>query len=163
MVLIIPTIQPSSLGGSSYQGISPVQFANNAKTGAEVIDRRVIRSSWNNAYATGNVNNYARKIGPFRAVTNLGDFLGRQYYSCGGSNQVTLDRYKRKNNVGGIPQNCDTTGVPASICNTRFVPDSSDYTRYKRTQAANRTYNDLTFGGDQHNASYVPLMAVRRF
>ena len=37
--------------------------------------------------------------------------------------------------------------------NPRFVYDGSDYARFKKLQAINRNYNDITFGGDQHSAS----------
>jgi len=162
MALNVKNVPPSNLGGGKFQGFSPDQFANNARGGNDAISRKVIRNAWNNPYAVGTVNNVPRAIGPFRAVTNRGDFLSRVNYSCGGPNPVTLDRYKRKNNVGSVPSHCDGTNIPASTCNPKFVPDSSDYIRYKRIRSANLTYNDVKFGGDDHNASYVPLMYVRR-
>lgn len=158
----VPIVAPSSLGKGPFNGFSPQQFANNAKSGGNVIDRKIIRSSWNNAYAVGTVNGKGRAIGPFRAVTNSGDFLSRQNYSCGGPNTVTPDRYKRKNNIGSVPSHCDGTGIPPTTGNPRFVADSSDYIRFKRIRSANLTYNDLKFGGDQSHASFVPLMAARR-
>ena len=126
-----------------------------------MISRRIVRDSWNTAYATGTFNGKKRAIGPFRAVNSLGDFLNRQNYSCGGSNQVNADKPGWKGHIGSIIQNCDTSGVPATIGNNKFVPDSSDYTKYKRYAAMNRNYNDLSNGG-YNNSSYVPLMAVRR-
>jgi hypothetical protein len=42
------------------------------------------------------------------------------------------------------------------------VADSSDYTRFKHQSAFNNTYNDNKMGGDESNASYVPLIRVRR-
>ena len=158
--LTTPYIAPSSLGGGPYKGWSPEQFGNNAK--GNNIDRRIIVSAWNNAYAVGTVNGRKRAIGPFRAVTNSGDFLSRQNYSCGGSNPVTIDRYKRKNNIGSVPQRCDGTAIPPSSCNPRHVPDSSDYIKFRRIRAANQVYNDKKFGGNQSRAEYVPLLAARR-
>ena len=153
----------SNLGGGPYNGWSPKQTINNFKDSEQTAIRSVLRRSWNTNYARGKFNNKNRIITPFRAINNNGDFLSRTNYSCGGSNQVTPDRYKRKNNIGSIHQNCDSTGVPASNCNTKFVPDSSDYITFKKQQALNRTYNDLTFGGDQSNASYSNIMAIRLF
>jgi hypothetical protein len=95
-------------------------------------------------------------------VNNLGDFLGRENYVCGGPNPITADRYKRLSNMGSILNRCDGSGVPASSCNVKFVPDSSDYITFKKQRAMNQNYNDLSNGGDQNNASYVPLMAVSR-
>ena len=58
--------------------------------------------------------------------------------------------------------NADSTNVPASSCNVKFVADSSDYITFKKQMAVNQNYNDLKFGGDKNNASYVSQMAVRR-
>jgi len=154
------TIQ-TNLGGP-YNGFSAKQTATNYKSSEQAMTRRILRSSWNTAYANGTVQGRKRAIGEFRAVNNLGDFLNRQNYSCGGSNQVNADKPGRKQSIGAIPQQCDSTGVPASICNTRFVPDSSDYIRYRKQRAMNQNYNDLKNGGDQSHGEYVPLMAVRR-
>lgn len=148
--------------GGPYNGYSPQQTIDNYKTSEQAIIRKVLQKSWNTAYATGTYNNRSRIITPFRAVNNSGDFLSRQNYSCGGSNQVTPDRYKRIGNIGSIWQNCDSTGVPASICNPKFVADSSEYTKYRKQYTINRNYNEVSNGGDSSNASYVPLMAVRR-
>jgi hypothetical protein len=41
--------------------------------------------------------------------------------------------------------------------NPRFVYDGSDYTRFKKLSAINRNYKDITFGGDQHNASQTTI------
>ena len=148
--------------GGPYAGYSPQQTINNYKTSEQALIRKVLHRSWNTAYATGTYNNRSRIITPFRAVNNSGDFLSRQNYSCGGSNQVTPDRYKRVGNIGSIWQNCDSTGVPASICNPKFVADSSEYTKYRKQYTINRNYNEVSNGGDSSNASYVPLMGVRR-
>jgi hypothetical protein len=42
------------------------------------------------------------------------------------------------------------------------VYDGSDYTRYKKLRAVNRTYDDKSFGGS-NNGSYSALKRVRRF
>lgn len=151
----------SNLGGP-FQGYSPQQTQLNFKSSDNVMARRVVRDSWNTAYARGTVNNKNRIITPFRAVNNLGDFLSRQNYVCGGSNQVGAHKPGWKGHIGSIMSRCDGTGVPSSVCNTRFVPDSSDYTTYKKQTAMNQTYNDLKNGGDKNHASYVPLKSVRK-
>jgi hypothetical protein len=124
--------------------------------------RRVLRDGWNTNYARSQVNGKNRVTTPFRAVNNSGDFLGRVQYNSGGSNQVNASKPGYKGNIGTLWKNTDNTGVPASTCNTKFVADSSDYVTFKKQQAINRNYNDLSNGGDKNNASYVPLMAVRR-
>jgi hypothetical protein len=155
-------VSQTSLGGGPYQGYSPVQTINNVKDSNNVIDRKILRKSWNTAYAVGTVNGRKRVTTPFRAVNNLGDFLGRNNYVCGGPNQVNKTFPGRQGPIGSIISQCDGTGIPSSTCNVRYVPDSSDYIRYKKLRSTNRNYNDKSFGGDQNHASYVPLMATRR-
>ena len=46
--------------------------------------------------------------------------------------------------------------------NPRYVYDGSDYTRYKKLRAVNKTYDDKSFGG-ANNGAYVALKRVRRF
>ena len=61
--------------------------------------------------------------------------------------------------VGG--SNITPKDVKLASSNVRFVYDSSDYTRFKKMEARNKTYNDLSFGGDQHNGSYTFLNNLR--
>lgn len=154
---------PDKLGGGPFNGYSPQQTINNYKDSEQTMMRRVLTKSWNTSYAGGTFNNKKRITTPFRAINNSGDFLSRTQYQCGGPNPTNVDRYKRKNNIGSMFQNCDNSGVPASSCNVKFVADSSDYTNFKKQSAMNRNYNDSSNGGDQSHASYVPLMAVNRF
>ena len=152
----------SSLGGGPFNGYSPAQTITNYKDSEQTSIRRILRNSWNNQQAVGTVNGNNRIITPFRAVNNLGDFLSRQNYVCGGSNQVNADKPGWKGRIGSIISQCDGTGVAAGSGNMRYVPDSSDYIRYRKQRAIGKTYNDLKNGGDESNGSYVALMAIRR-
>ncbi len=145
----------TSLGGG-IQGISVKQTATSVRNSDNVIARKILRTSWNN-----NNINVDRQIGAFRAVNNLGDVLNRQNYSCGGPNQVN-SRPGIYGNGGSIPQQCDGTGVVAASCNPKFVPDSSDYIKFKKQRALSNNYNDSKFGGDESNASYSAIMRIRR-
>jgi hypothetical protein len=156
------SVKPSSLGGGPYQGYSPKQTINNFKDSEQTMIRGVLRRSWNNTNVNNSINGKNRIITPFRAVNNLGDYLSRQNYVCGGSNQVNSSKPGWKGHIGSILSNCDSTGVAASVTNNKFVPDSSDYITFKKQRALSQNYNDLKNGGDQSNASYVNLMAVRR-
>ena len=151
----------TNLGGG-IQGISPKQTSTNYKTSEHTALRRILRNGWNTNYARGNVNGFNRVTTPFRAVNNSGDFLGRVNYVCGGPNQVNASRPGRKSIIGSIISVCDNSNIASSTCNVKFVADSSDYTRFKHQNAFNHTYNDNKMGGDESNASYVPLMRVRR-
>ncbi len=148
----------------SFNGISPTQTITNYKDGDATSVRKILRVGWNNTNTSDSINNNGRILTPFRAVNNLGDYLGRVNYICGGPNQIQASRVGA--NRGLMIQSaisvCDNTGVAAGSGNSKFVSDSSDYITFKRQQAVNRNYNDLSFGG-YNNGSYVPLMRVRRF
>lgn len=162
MVGSLSTLTYTGNLGGPFQGFSAQQTISNYKDSENVMTRRILRQAWNTPYAVGNVNNRKRVTTPFRAVNNLGDYLGRQYYACGGPNAVNASKPGRKSIIGSAMSLCDGTGIPASSCNTKFVADSSDYTTFKKRNAINRNYNDIKNGGDWSNASYVPKMAVHR-
>ena len=151
---------PTVLGGP-YNGYSTKQTITNYKDSDQTAIRSILRSSWNTQQAGGTINGNKRVITPFRAVNNLGDFLSRKNYVCGGSNQVNASKPGWKGHIGSILSQCDGTGVAAGSGNMRHVPDSSDYIRYKKQNAINNTYNDSSNGGDQSNGSYVAFMRVR--
>ena len=123
--------------------ISPKQTITNHKDSDDVMSRRIIRSSWNNQYATGIVNGQKRAIGEFRAVTNTGDFLSRKDYACSVPNGISTSRVAWRSRIGNIMNKCDVSGIPCSNTNTKFVPDSSDYTRYKKQRTHQKNYSDV--------------------
>ena len=152
----------SSVLGGPYNGYSAKHTITSYKSGEEATSRSVLRKGWNNENAQDSINGHARVITPFRAVNNLGDYLSRQNYVCGGPNQVNASKPGMKGRIGSIISSCDGTGVAAASCNPKFVSDSSDYIRFKKQQSTVRNYNDVANGGDESNASYVDLMRVRR-
>jgi len=100
--------------------------------------RRILRDSWNGAYASSN-----QRVGSgYKAVNNISDLLGRQNYSCGGPSQVQADKPGMKRLIGSNPNNCDGSGIPPSTTNTKWVSDTSDYIRYKKQRAIMRNYSD---------------------
>lgn len=152
----------SNLGGGAYNGISPKQTITSNVDTQQVNIRKILRNSWNGENAGGEINGHKRILTPFRAVKNLGDFLGRNNYSCGGPNPSTpLNVPRSRGHMGAMWSVCDTTNVPAGAGNPRFVPDASEYIRYKKERAFNLNYNDKGYGG-YNNSAYVPLMHVRR-
>jgi hypothetical protein len=156
----MPTqISTSNLGGP-FQGYSSKQTITNYKTSELIGMRKVLRMGWNTAYATGTVNGQARRITPFRAVNNSGDFLSRKNYSSGGPNPTNASRPGYARLIGSMWANPDNTGVPASSCNVKFVADSSEYTKFRKQQANNRNYNDASQGG-YNNSAYEAVMRVR--
>ena len=102
------------------------------------------------------------KITPFRAAMTAGDPNGTVDSAASrllpGPTQVATSMPVLRT-FGGVHNNGNSlfTGNPT------YVYDSSDYVRFRRLQAQNRNYNDLSFGGDQANATQVAIRAVRRF
>ena len=127
--------------------------------------RFTLRQAWNTKYVTL-LNGRKRIITPFRAVTNSGDILSRESYSCGGSCQTFQSRpglFALRGRFGAIQSQCDNSGIPPSTCNVKYVYDSSDYITYLKQKAVNKNYNDLSNGGDQHSASQSAWRAIRRY
>jgi len=155
-----PSLGGPNLGGGPYNGFSPQQTITAKNDSESTLHRRVLRSSWNSTNLSA-INGRAPIVGQFRAVNNLGDFLGRANYSCGGPNPQNASKPGYGRLIRSVPQQCDVTGIPPTTCNPKFVSDSSDYVRFKKLRAVNQTYNDLGYGG-YNNGSYVPLMHVRR-
>jgi len=147
----------ANLGGP-FQGYAPMQTMTAFKNSDHVMARKVLVKAWNTPYATGSVNGRLRKVTPFRAIYNLGDFLSRGNYVCGGPNQVNANKPGWKGHIGSIISQCDGTNIPSSTCNVRFVPDSSDYTTYKKQRAMNHNYNDLKQGGDENRSEQTSYM-----
>lgn len=121
---------------------TPKAVNTSVRDGDMSSSRGILRRAWNQENAVGTINGQNRVITPFRAVNNLGDFLARKNYVCGGPNQVNASKPGWKGKIGSIISSCDATGVEGYSGNVKFVPDSSNYTTYKKQTALNRNYND---------------------
>jgi hypothetical protein len=158
-------------------GSHPLVGFGSTQVGGEIaMKRKILRKTFRPSSQTLNKDTVNEKTitstaGPFRTAMNLGDFLSRQYQSCGGSNQVngTNSRIIRpkmggcvSNNSCGIAINGITPlEIPLKGGNTKYVSDSSLYTQYKTLESINRNYNDTSFGGNNSNGSYTFINAVR--
>ena len=155
-----------SLGGG-VKGISPHPVSNGTLKGSSELEtmRFTLRKAWNGLAASERYNGLAPAATPFRVVNNAGDYLSRQYYTSGGSNQVTSARQSItagwRGSAGGVQTTSDGTGIPSATCNTKFVYDGSDYTKFRKQMAVNRNYNDAGFGG-ANNAAQSAIRAIRR-
>ena len=166
-------VKPSNPGGA-INGYMPQNTQNVDKRYPEFEHIRfTLKNAWN--------TNYRRQLKqsittPFRAVNNAGDLLSRENYSCGGTCQTFQSRPGLKGlrtKFGSISNSCIPSAtystlqllsdVPAAACNVKYVYDSSDYTTYLKQRAVNKNYNDLTYGGDQSNASQSAWKAIRRY
>lgn len=169
---------PASSGGA-IRGYMPQTTQLTDKRYPEYENIRfTLKNAWNTKYLSQLKRDNLKKsiTTPFRAVNNAGDLLSRLNYSCGGSCQSFQSRPGLKGlrtRFGSIQSTCYPSAaysslqllnnIPASACNVKFVYDSSDYITYLKQKAVNKNYNDLTYGGDQSNASQVALKAIRRY
>ena len=115
------------------------------KNGDQTNSRKILSKSWNQENVIGKVNageanEKTRILTPFRAANNLGDFLIRKNYVCGGPNQINPGKTGTKTSIGSILSACDGSGVDGASCNPKFVSDSSDYVRFRKLRAMNKNY-----------------------
>ena len=171
-------VNPKSPGGA-ISGWMPQTTQNVDKRYQEFEQIRfTLKQAWNTTYPSQlRRNNLKQGITtPFRAVNNAGDLLSRENYSCGGSCQSFQSRPGLKGlstRFGSVSVSCTPSAayntlqlikdIPAAACNVKWVYDSSDYVTYLKQKAVNKNYNDLTYGGDNSNASQSAIRAIRRY
>ena len=110
------------------------------RTADQTNSRKILSNGWNQQNVIGTINGNARVLTPFRAADNLGDFLVRKNYICGGPNQINPGKTGTKTSIGSIISMCDNSGVEGASCNPKFVSDSSDYVRFRKLRAMNKNY-----------------------
>lgn len=140
--------------------------------------RFTLKNAWNTTYPSQLKRDKLKQsiTTPFRAVNNAGDLLSRDNYSCGGPCQTYQSRpgmFGLRQRFGSVSTSCSPSAaynslqliknIPAAACNVKYVYDSSDYIRYLKQKAVVQNYNDLSYGGDQSNASQSSWKAVRRY
>ncbi len=154
-------------GGSGSTGGSGMEGG-----GARGTDRFFLREAFGNQYLSNNplvqspayfVNQGLSKTTPFRAIMPAGDVNGSKNQAGApflpSPNQV---RPTYVQTVKMLTIGVQNNGTAFFTGNPRYVYDGSDYTRYKKLRAVNKTYDDKSFGG-ANNGAYVALKRVRRF
>jgi hypothetical protein len=130
------------------------------------IERNILREAFGNRVLPGNTNSNISSSGkskttPFRSAFNAGDSAGS--YNSAPSSQMPGSNQVNGRSISGLHINSGgphNDGAALYSGNPKFVYDGSDYTRYKKLKANNKTYNDSSFGG-ANNGSYVALNRVR--
>ena len=104
-----------------------------------------------------NTGDFRSGLTPFRKAFNAGDMFTKNNSATSTllpkpPNQVNSLRnmFGWQNNAGSVRREENGSFYSG---NPKFVYDGSDYSRFKKLQAINRNYNDITFGGDLHSAS----------
>lgn len=161
--------------GGGFQGRMPQPLIvhDNSSNFAQT---RVILREVNNTSTYSGSSNKTKIQTPFRIANNAGDLLSRQGYSCGGGSQASQSRpnvYGLKSSIGSTSSSCRpdvvysanqiNPQIPSATCNGRYVYDGSDYTRFKKLLAMNKTYNDLSFGGNLNNGAQSTIRAAGRY
>jgi hypothetical protein len=164
--------------GKAIKGYMPQPLVDVDKTYPDFEQVRfTLKNAWNTTYPSQLRRSHKKAIiTPFRAVTNSGDLLSREYYSCGGPCQSFQHRpgMHGLSQRFGANQNTCVPGVvyssyqldpkiPAAACNGKYVYDSSDYTTYLKQKAVNKNYNDLSYGGNDSNASQSEIRRIKRY
>jgi hypothetical protein len=165
--------------GHAIKGYMPQQVVGSDKRYPEYEQIRfTLRDAWNTTYPAQLKNSNLKQpiTTPFRAVTNSGDLLSRESYSCGGTCQSFQSRPNvkgLKQHFGAVQSTCIPSAIysnlqlndkiPAAACNVRYVYDSSDYTTYLKQRAVNKNYNDLSYGGNDYKAAQSATKAIRRY
>jgi len=151
--------------GGGLPGFIPKALQTTDKSDENFVQNRyLVKEAWNTSYIQ-QVGENKVICTPFRLVNNAGDIFSRKNYSCGGPCQTFQSRpglYGLRGGFGHTQDMCDGTGVPPATCNSKFVYDSSDYSRFLKQQAINRNYNDLSYGG-ANNAAQSAIKAVHRY
>lgn len=176
-------VEQSRLGGG-LPGFIPQQLQDSDNTNDFPQTRFILKEAWNTNYLRAKIPTTivpgkplsgvpARAVTPFRAVSNSGDVLSRQNYSCGGPSQTFQSRpgmHGLKIRFGHTSKSCYTSdaypseaAIPSATCNVRYVYDSSDYSRYLKERAINKNYNNKSNGGNEYAASQSALRAIRRY
>ena len=132
------------------------------------IDRNVLRQSFGNmvyknknGYTISALQNGKSKTTPFRTAMSAGDINGTVNMPVDKNALPKPSNPIHSKNLSGLKlfgRSVQTKNNGSHYSgNPKYVYDGADYTRFKKLQAMNRNYNDNTFGGDQHNASFVAL------
>ena len=132
-------LEKTDVLGGPFNGYSAKQTIYNDNDSERAQIRSQLRRAWIIENSKESINGNKRVIGPFRAVMNRGDYLGRVNYQCNAPCQVgcvTGANYNTKQDT------CDNTGVAGWSGNSKFVCDSSDFIRYKKQQTIQYNYND---------------------
>jgi hypothetical protein len=155
----IPGGQPK--GGLLGSGASGGRAGGSGMEGGG--QRSYIRSTLVRMAGNTHFPNNPQVITPFRRYFNLGDtagtfnsapspLLGRPINQVGGNSMVS----RLHANGGGIAE-----GSAFYSGNQKYVSDSSDYIKYRKLSANNKTYNDSSFGGANGSTVSQALSRVR--
>ena len=161
---------PSQLGGG-VRGVQPRLLGGGANgsrgssSGMEggsqrAMNRLILRQVLNHKVFP---NGDPHRITPFRRYLNAGDTAGTMNSGPSALLGTPSNQVKGSSMVARIQvtRGSANTGEAFFSGNQKFVYDSSDYVKFKKLFATNKTYNDLTFGGAGGSSVSQALRRVR--
>ena len=158
----------SQLGGNP-RGKQPMLHGHIEGGNDRAVSRRQLSRAFGNMTNAGLGTSpllYSKNIlGPFRTAFNAGDVVtnsieptnikyGRLPNQVGGNN---LSRIQ----VGGDGTSAQN-GKAMYSGNPKYVHDGSDYIRFRKLQAMNKSYNDTSYGGAANSQSQHAINRVRK-
>jgi len=157
----------TNLGGG-YKGKQPLLFGHAVSGSERSSSRKHLAKAFGNLHnpglGTSPALNARNVLGPFKTAFNSGDILTTYIEKTNprygyASNQVGGNNLSRLNpKHDGVSRN----GSAMYSGNSKFVHDGSDYARFKKLQAINRNYNDITHGGDSGKTGQQAIRRMRR-
>ncbi len=104
-------------------------------------------------------------LGPFRTAFNAGDVVTNKIEP----NDIRYGRLPNQvggNNLSRVQVRGDGTSLQNGKAmysgNPKYVHAGSDYIRFKKLQAINKTYNDSSYGGASNSQSQHAINRVRK-
>jgi hypothetical protein len=158
----------TTLGGN-HKGKQPMLHGHIEGGNDRAVSRKQLSRAFGNMINSGLGTSpllYPKNIlGPFRTAFNAGDVVtntiepnnikyGRLPNQVGGNN---LSRVQVRGD-GTSNQN----GNAMYSGNPKYVYDGSDYIRFRKLQAINKTYNDSSYGGAANSQSQHAINRVRK-
>ena len=155
--------------GGNHKGMQPILHGHMEGGNDRAVSRKQLSRAFGNMINTGLGTSpvlYSKNVlGPFRSAYNAGDVVtnsiepnnikyGRLPNQVGGNN---LTRVQVRGD-GTSTQN----GNAMYSGNPKYVYDGSDYIRFRKLQAINKSYNDRSYGGASNSQSQHAINRVRK-
>ena len=159
---------PSQLGGNS-KGIQPMLHGHMDGGNDRALSRKYLSRAFGNMINRGLGTSpllYKNNVlGPFKTAFNAGDVVTNKIEP----NNIKYGRLPNQvggNNLSRVQVRGDGTssqnGNAMYSGNPKYVHAGSDYIRFKKLQALNKSYNDKSYGGASNSQSQHAINRVRK-
>jgi hypothetical protein len=127
-------------------------------------EREIQRLFLRRVFGNTSYPNNPQIITPFRRYFNAGDTAGSNNSAPSALLGNPINQVRSSSMVSRLHTNGGGTATGDAFYsgNQKYVFDSSNYVRFKKLLATNRTYNDSSFGGQGGSTVFQALNRVRR-